>query len=281
MTPRPVRPSRRLLAGAVLGALLVGAAGCGADGGGAWQPPAQSRGGESAGRDPWRGADPDLPQRVGPRLTAENLYDRVVAAMRAAGTYTWTVDAGVRAGEGEHDAVLSGQVRLADDGTLAARGRSGDGSREFRWLDGTFHARDTARTGGRWVSAPARRAPSSAAGRALALVDPAVLLAPLADATGVQRDGVESVAGVPSQLYRVTVPREAWARRAGVPGDSVATPTVEVLVWVDARQRLRRFRQQVALVTAEVPEGVTTTVRGSFTRFGRPVRIEAPRSTRR
>jgi hypothetical protein len=83
--------------------------------------------------------------------------------------------------------------------------------------------------------------------------------------------GHEDIRGVPTTHYRGTLPTPEE-----VFGTKVSYTALDVDVWIDAQERVRRFRMAVSGTVGESEDSSTTKMTMDFVEFGRVPKIEIP-----
>lgn len=254
------RPGRWLVAAAAL--VAVGLSGVACDG--------------LAGQPP-RAAQPQPP---GPlrQLPAEQLLPAVATALAEARTASFTVtvtttpdDPAAAAGT----LALDGVLRLDGRGVDLAASSADDRAVEVVVLNRTLYVREEA-LGPQWLALDLadQSHPLSLLGRTM---DPRRLFASVGTPQ-VTLVGEEEVDGVPTHHYTVVLEAAAYVSALDLPeGFARYLPaTIPLDLWVDGDHRPRQFRQEVRSVAAAGSAPVTTTTAGTWSDFGRRVRIVAP-----
>ncbi|WP_133241274.1 hypothetical protein [Nocardioides gansuensis] len=212
------------------------------------------------------------------QLSAEQLLPAVATALAKARTASFTVtvtttgsDPAVAAGT----LALEGVLRLDGRGVDLAASATGDHALEVVLLNRALYVRDEA-GGPEWLALDLadQSHPLSLLGRT---VDPRRLFAAMGTPP-VTFVGEEEVGGVPTHHYTVALDPAAYVAALDLPEGFVRylPATIPLDLWVDGDHRPVRFRQEVQSVAAAGGAPVITATEGTWSDFGRRVRIVAP-----
>jgi hypothetical protein len=169
----------------------------------------------------------------------------------------------------------SGRAR----GTLTVRGHSTGREEEILAIsDGTTsymssEAFESIPEGKKWMELDLSSARSDAGASEPAQGSPQEGLKILEDVDGVEEIGKEDVRGVPTTHYRGTLPAAAE-----VFGVKTHASAVNVDVWIDAQDRVRRVQVAVTTTLNEGEGSTTTEMTIDYVSFGRVPKIEIPPS---
>ena len=206
-------------------------------------------------------------------LSVDEFYPDVMAAMRDAGSFTFTTTSD-SAGQAME---MTGQARFGDQGVEMKATSTGAQAMELILLDQAMYMKSAALgTGEKWLKIDLSD-PNSLFGMIGKATDPEVMFKAMESPKKLELLGTEDVDGVPTNHYRIMLDPTSYLKAMEFPPAMADMLPKELVteMWVDADNLPRKFAQTVEVKGAGGPATKSDT-EGTYSDFGTDVEIEAP-----
>ena len=269
--------SRRLGAAALVLTVGVGVSACGGDAGTEDSSSAASDDSSDSGSDEATedaAEESEAPEASLAELSVDDFYPSVMAAMRDAGSFTFTTTSD-SAGQAQE---MTGEARFGDDGVEMKASSTGAQAMDLILVDKTMYMKSPALgAGDKWLKIDLSD-PSSLFGMIGKATDPEVMFKAMEAPKKLELVGSEEVDGVETNHYRITMDPTQYLEAMEFPA-AMADMLPEELItdmWVDADNLPRKFSQTVEVKAPNGGPSTTGNTEGTYSDFGTDVEIEAP-----
>jgi hypothetical protein len=207
-------------------------------------------------------------------LSSEDFYPSVMAALRDAGSFTFTTTSDT-AGQAQE---MAGQARFTDNGVEMKATGTGAQAMELILVDKAMYMKSPAfGSGDKWLKIDLSD-PNSLFGMIGKATDPEVMFKAMESPKKLELVGSEDVDGVATNHYRITMDPTQYLKAMEFPAAMADMLPQELVtdMWVDADNLPRKFSQTVEVKAAGGGTPTTSTTEGTYGDFGADVEIEAP-----
>ena len=269
--------SRRLGAAALVLTVGVGVSACGGDAGTEDSSSAASDDSSDSGSDEATedaAEESEAPEASLAELSVDDFYPSVMAAMRDAGSFTFTTTSD-SAGQAQE---MTGEARFGDDGVEMKASSTGAQAMDLILVDKTMYMKSPALgAGDKWLKIDLSD-PSSLFGMIGKATDPEVMFKAMEAPKKLELVGSEEVDGVETNHYRITMDPTSYLKAMDFPAAMAEMLPKELVtdMWVDADNLPRKFEQTVEVKAPNGGPSTTGNTQGTYSDFGTDVDIEAP-----
>ena len=274
--------SRRLGSAALVLTIGVGVSACGGDDSGSGdtssagsEESSDSGTADSADTTDAGDVESEAPEEASlAELSAEDFYPSVMAALKEAGSFTFTTTSDA-AGQAQE---MTGQARFGDDGVAMKASGTGAQAMEMILLDKAMYMKSAALgTGDKWLKIDLSD-PNSLFGMIGKATDPEAMFKAMQSPKKLELIGSEEVDGVETNHYRITMDPTSYLEAMEFPAAMADMLPKELVteMWVDADNLPRKFAQTIEVKAAGGGQSTASNTEGTYSDFGTDVDIEAP-----